>query len=278
MALSLNFNAYQSDDGKSIIFHETTGGSSSTTGWGYPVAAPTNPELTDVVSAGVTIESESNTNTTTTGTGATFTITVLAGALDTITIVNAGTGYYATQVCDVIAACTTIGTVTIDTVDTDGEILTLSITTAGTGYSNGSATLNCPINIITSFPDDTDDTQWNFQADDVYISGSVGDADDVIADGIYKLIYTVYDTSANEYQKTKYIFCDYSVRCCIRKLFAAISIAGCDCDSDVLCTAIKTRAYWRAIHNAVETGNYSRATAIYTLVYNICNQVTGCGC
>src|SRR3989304_10227572 len=141
MALSLNFKAYQSDDGKSIVFHETTGGISSATGWDYG----TNPTLASIVSAGVDISDVSDLDITTTGTGAIINIVDTGGAITGVTVNTAGSGYWAGQVFDVIAACTTIATVTINTTTSTGGLSTLSITTSGAGYTTGTATLNCPI-------------------------------------------------------------------------------------------------------------------------------------
>ncbi len=198
MALTLNFTAYQSDDGKSIVFHETTGGATVVTGWGNG----TNPATTDATVANVEIVSVDN-------------------SIDTPT----------------------------------------------------------PVDIISTFPSDTDTTQWNFQMDVVEVGGAPGLAGDIFPDGIYKLVYTVEAPALTEYDKTRYIFCDYYIRCCIRKMFAAIDISNCNCDSDDVCRAIKTRAYWNATRYAVETGNFQRAEILYDLLYDLCVNSGYCsGC
>lgn len=203
MALTLKFNIAQSDDGKTLVFHETTGGAASTTGWGYAG----NPDLdADVTAAYVEITSESND------------ITSAAGA-----------------------------------VDIKGAVV-------GTN----------------PFPWDSDDPQYDIQADDVLFDGVAGTAGDVFPDGIYKAVYNVTDVSGN-YEATKYFFCDYYLRCCINKKAAAIDITDCNCDNEAVCSFLKIWSYWKAVHEAVKVGQYNRALAIYSLVYALCLD-TNCGC
>lgn len=204
MSLSLNFKAYQSDDGKSIVFHETTGSATLSTGWG----AGTNPAVGDATYVGVRIE-----------------------ALDE----------------------------TIESYDATNTPTT-------------------EIDISASFPSDSDVEQYNFDMADMsnWGQGMALSDEDTFPDGIYQLEYKV--TATTDYNKASLIFCDFNLRCCIRKMFAAISIANCDCDCVELCRALKVRALWYAIHAAVETGNKTRALSLYEIAYDMCTQITGCGC
>jgi len=204
MALSLNFTSYQSDDGKTLVFHETTGGVSSITGWG----SGTNPDLFDAVVATVAIESEDN------------------------------------------------------DIDTPTPIDILGIFPG-----------------INYFPWDSDTPQYDFDMGNVEENGVTGTAGDVFPDGIYELTYLVTAPVGTDYTKVKLLFCDYTIRCCIRKMFNALSISDCSCDDEAVCRALKTRTYWKAIHAAVETGDKPRARSLYSLVNKICSDsgyCTGC--
>lgn len=105
-------------------------------------------------------------------------------------------------------------------------------------------------------------------------------SDEKLDDGVWKFQIDYYDDDTSETLSTtvyKMFLCQ--AECCVSKMFAALPLTDCNCDSVKLDNAIFADKMLTTLKYAAKAGNTNKFTNLLTLVNNLCsNSECGCGC
>jgi len=130
---------------------------------------------------------------------------------------------------------------------------------------------NSPINVYPTLPN-IDETPYTITAE----AAGYG-TDSKFLDGIYKIVYTVANTSGvddYEFSKTKYFALTGSIDCCYKNLSHKYCTCICNCEG-VADKLNKIAIYHRLMESAKCCGNL---TALQNYIDYLTAECTECGC
>lgn len=105
--------------------------------------------------------------------------------------------------------------------------------------------------------------------------------DEKLPDGVWKFVLSYYGDDINDLIASSTVWKMFlcQAECCVSKMFAALPLTDCNCDSVKLDNAIFADKMLTTLKYAAKAGNTNKFTNLLTLVNNLCsNSECGCGC
>ncbi len=139
-------------------------------------------------------------------------------------------------------------------------------------YNSSIQTVVIPSSLLyPTFPTTSSTTAYTIDSSTLAIGNGLQ-----LPDGLYTFTYQVVG-SEGTFTKIKYILLSCQVKCCVSKLLAQVPTCDCDCDSELIETAIMAKFWLDALCAAGQCGNTTAVNEILDILDRYCDW-SSCNC